>query len=100
MHKQTKVCDISKSVKDSVWERDGGHCIICGSSAAFPNAHYIARSHGGLGIEQNIVTLCAECHREYDQGQYHRQYGKIIQAYLHTLYPGLDESKLIYHKYD
>lgn len=98
--KYAKACDIPKSVKDAVWERDGHRCIICGSSEAMPNAHYIARSHGGLGIEQNIVTLCMNCHREYDQGRCHKQYGKIISAYLHTLYPGMYESKLVYHKYD
>lgn len=31
---------------------------MCGSSYAMPNAHYIARAQGGLGIEENIVTLC------------------------------------------
>ena len=100
MHKQTKACSIPKEVKAVVWERDEHRCIICGSPAAAPCAHYVPRSQGGLGIEQNIVTLCPTCHREYDQGKYRRQYGKIIQAYLHTIYPGLDESKLVYHKYD
>jgi 5-methylcytosine-specific restriction endonuclease McrA len=100
MHKQTKACSIPKSVKDAVWERDGHVCIVCGSPDASPCAHYIARSHGGLGIEQNIVTLCADCHREYDQGACRKQYGKIIQAYLHSLYPDLDERKLVYHKYN
>lgn len=99
MHKQTKACDISKAVKDVVWERDGHCCVVCGSSAAMPNAHYIARSHGGLGIPENIVTLCADCHRAYDQSTAHERYKTVIRRYLKSKYPEWDESKLVYHKY-
>ena len=63
--KRAKACDISKKVKDRVWERDGGRCIICGSPYAMPNSHYIRRSQGGLGIEENIVTMCLCCHNMY-----------------------------------
>ena len=24
---------------------------------------------GGLGIEQNVVTLCIQCHHDYDNGK-------------------------------
>ncbi len=51
MSKRSKACDISPKVKKKVWERDNHCCIICGSPYAMPNAHYIARSQGGLGIE-------------------------------------------------
>jgi 5-methylcytosine-specific restriction endonuclease McrA len=100
MHKQTKACSIPKHVKDAVWERDKHRCIICGSAAASPCAHYIARSHGGLGIEQNIVTLCADCHRAYDQSASRGWYREQIRAYLQAHYPNWNESKLVYHKYD
>ena len=33
-----------------------------------PNMHYISRAQGGLGIEENVVTGCQECHHEYDNG--------------------------------
>ena len=67
--KRARACDISQKVKAAVWERDGGCCVICGRrDTAAPNAHYIRRSRGGLGIAENIVTLCAECHRRQDNG--------------------------------
>jgi 5-methylcytosine-specific restriction endonuclease McrA len=100
MHKQTKACSIPPKVKAVVWERDEHKCIICDSHAAAPCAHYIARSQGGLGIEQNIVTLCADCHRAYDQSTSRGWYRERIRAYLQAHYPNWNESKLVYHKYD
>lgn len=74
--------------------------MICGRYA-YPEwacAHYIARSQGGLGIEQNIVTLCPECHREYDNGLKRAEYGKIIKEYLTGLYGPFRDSELKYRK--
>ena len=99
MSKRSKACDITKKVKDIVWERDEHKCIICGSYQAMPNAHYIARSHGGLGIPQNIVTLCLQCHFDYDNGKYHKEYKKLIQSHLRAIYGDeWNEEKLIYKK--
>lgn len=99
MHSQTKATSISKSVKCAVYERDGYRCIICGSPQGQPNAHYIARSQGGLGIEENIVTLCPICHREYDQSCKRKVYKDFIKSYLKNKYPEWDENKLIYKKW-
>lgn len=96
MHKATKACAIPKEVKRRVYERDDGLCIICGC-AGFPDAHVVSRAHLGLGIEQNIVTLCRPCHRLYD-GVKREEYGEIIRNYLKELYPEWDEKKLIYQK--
>lgn len=98
MHKRTKALDITKKVKDAVWERDGHCCILCGNPQAMPNAHYIARSHSGLGIEQNIVTLCAACHHQYDQTADRQIIKAEIELYLRSQYPGWDEKNLVYRK--
>ena len=98
--KLSKACDISKAVKNTVWERDGHKCVICGNPAAMPNAHYIARSHGGLGVERNVTTLCLKCHHAYDNTAERPIIKEQIKAYLQSKYPDWDESKLIYHKYD
>lgn len=106
--KRTKATSISKKVKEVVWERDKGRCVVCGNSCnVMPNAHYIARSHGGMGIEENIVTLCTEltpnkCHRKYDFGtKEEREYiGERIKKYLMSKYPDWNESKLYYRKWD
>ena len=99
MHKQTRACSIPKAVKDAVWERDNGCCIVCGSPNAAPCAHFIARSHGGLGVPENIVTLCPDCHRAYDQSPAREWYKAVIRRYLKSKYPDWDERKLVYRKY-
>ena len=56
--------------------------------------------NGGLGIEQNIVTLCPRCHYEEDFGQDTKLYEEEIKNYLKGIYGvNWDKSKLIYKKY-
>lgn len=98
--KRAKACDITKKVKDRVWERDGGRCIICGSPYAMPNSHYIRRSQGGLGIEENIVTMCQRCHFDYDQGGGRAAIAAYTEHYLRSKYPDWSPEKLIYKKGD
>ena len=97
--KRSKATDIPRKVKEKVWERDNGRCIICHSPYAMPNAHYIRRSQGGLGIEQNVVTLCLNCHNRFDNGDKRKEFGDIIREYLKTQYPGWDEKTLVYRKW-
>ena len=56
--------------------------------------------NGGLGIEENIVTLCRECHYKEDFGQDTKLYEQKIEDYLKSKY-GLNwnKEKLIYKKY-
>lgn len=96
--KRSRACDIPKKVKDIVWERDGHSCIICGSGQAMPNSHFIRRSQGGLGIEENIVTMCMRCHSMYDQYIDREAMEGFTEKYLRSKYPEWDKEKLIYKK--
>ena len=98
MKKQTRALSISKAVKQIVYARDGGCCVLCGSPYGQPNAHYIARSQGGLGVEKNVVTLCEWCHREYDQTYKRKSLRADLRVYLQSKYPDWDEKKLVYGK--
>ena len=100
MHKRTKAVAIPPAVREAVEKRDGYRCIFCGSGNARGEAHYVNRSQGGLGIEQNIVTVCRNCHREMDNGKNIEFFRDIAKAYLKSKYPGWDEKKLIYNKWD
>lgn len=95
---RARACDISSATKRAVQKRDGDRCIICGSYNAAPNAHFIARSQGGLGVEQNIVTLCGKCHYDFDQTEARPHMRIIIRSYLMSKHPGWNEKDLYYRK--
>ena len=97
MNKRTKALAISKAVREAVEERDGGLCIIC-HRVGDPCAHYIGRAHGGLGIEENIVTLCQGCHRLYDQSIHRGYLQEAIREYLRGKYENWDDVRLTYRK--
>ena len=99
--KMAKACDISSTVKERVWERDGHKCIFCNREVPVTcaNAHYIPRSLGGLGIEQNIVTACPLCHHEQDNGLNTKKYDEMARNYLESYYGDYwNIKKLIYKK--
>lgn len=121
--KRRQMTDIPREVKLTVWARDNGGCIYCQGkrkeyippyingkhkmpSAIYtpsPNAHFIPRSKGGLGVEQNIVTLCQLCHHDFDNGKdadRKKDIGTFIENYLKDYYgPEWDKEKLIYLKF-
>ena len=99
--RRSKACNISQKVKVRVWERDNGCCVICGNNYnVMPNAHFIPRSKGGLGIEENIFTACTrltqnDCHYKFDEygiGRYK------VEKYLKSIYPNWSEENLKYKK--
>lgn len=100
MQKRTKALAISKEVKLKVWNRDNKRCVICGNSNAIPACHYIARSQGGLGIEENIVTLCYKCHTAYDNGNKRKEIKEQLKRYLMHKYTNWNEEDLVYKKYN
>lgn len=98
--KRTKALEIPKEVKEIVFERDLESCIVCGNPVDpfFASAHYIPRSKGGLGIKENIVTLCFHCHRKYDQGIEHKAIETYVRNHLERHYPGFKDEDRIYRK--
>lgn len=105
--KRVDALAISQAVKAAVAERDSidGRpcCIWCGRPApaplAYSNAHYISRAQGGLGIEENILTLCPDCHRIYDQTPARKSMRPILRRYLQEHCHEWNENKLTFEKY-
>lgn len=106
MRKDTKAQNFTKAVKTAIAARDSVDgwpcCIRCGAPApdelAYSNAHYIPRSHGGLGILENGLTLCPVCHKRYDQTYHRPEDREFYREYLMSHHPGWDESKLYYRR--
>lgn len=108
MKPRTQALAIPPEVKRAVAERDsvGGWpcCIWCGRPAptgnptAYSCAHYIPRSQGGLGITENILTLCQDCHRLYDATEQRMKLRAYFTHYLRAHHEGWNEQNLIYKK--
>jgi 5-methylcytosine-specific restriction endonuclease McrA len=54
---------IAKDVQSFVWQRDGGHCVDCGSNENLEFDHIIPFSRGGSSTARNIQLLCETCNR-------------------------------------
>ena len=54
---------ITQTVKDKVWNRDGGKCVECGSNENLEFDHIIPHSKGGANTYRNIQLLCEPCNR-------------------------------------
>lgn len=97
MHKRTKAVSITPAIRRAVEERDNYCCIFCGRPGR-GEAHYIGRAQGGLGIEQNLLTVCRECHFQLDNGLATKLYRQKAEAYLRAHYEDFNIDALKYKK--
>jgi hypothetical protein len=62
--------DLNKSrwqtMRKQVRIRDGNRCRNCGATAKLSVHHIVKARHGGRDTLDNLVTLCASCHRRAD----------------------------------
>jgi 5-methylcytosine-specific restriction endonuclease McrA len=50
-------------------QRDGWHCQSCGRRENLQIHHKQFRAQFGGDCEQNLITLCADCHNSIHQGR-------------------------------
>ena len=106
MRKDTKARDFDRWTKEAISERDSIEgwpcCVYCGLAAPAPlawsNAHFIARSQGGLGVPENGLTLCPACHKRYDHTFARRKMREFFREYLSQHYENWSEDALTYKK--
>lgn len=58
----------TKTLRESVLERDGHECYICKKKTQLHIHHIIPRKDGGKHEAENLVTLCSGCHRTIEHG--------------------------------
>ena len=109
-HKQTKACEFSQKERKKIYERDFGQCLFCNMRYHMEGTswfelqidgimHYIPRSQGGLGIEQNGALGCKYHHHMLDHGSRREEMLGFFRQYLQNHYKDWNEKKLIYNKW-
>ena len=93
--------EISPEIRRKVYERDSWEetpcCIYCGKQRPEVH-HYVERSRGGMGIPENLVCLCYECHRRLHNGDTHIK--RYCRSYLESKYEDWNENDVIVRKGD
>jgi 5-methylcytosine-specific restriction endonuclease McrA len=56
--------DSYRKVRSDVLRRDGWRCQNCGTSQCLQVHHIRSRSALGDDAAENLITLCAACHRQ------------------------------------
>ena len=73
---------VSNSKRQKISDRDGGACLICGSSGSIEVDHMRALMNGGGNEESNLATLCHKCNssrkRKFDNS-IRRQREKMLK---------------------
>jgi len=57
-----------EQLRNQVLRRDGWRCQLCGAMSNLEVHHQELRSQSGDDSEQNLITLCAECHAALHRG--------------------------------
>lgn len=52
-----------KDLRQKVLQRDGWRCQSCGAMSSLEVHHKQPRSHSGADSEENLITLCDDCHK-------------------------------------
>lgn len=55
---------ITASIRQIVWERDGGRCVQCQNSFDLQYDHIIPLAWGGANTPENLQLLCASCNQK------------------------------------
>ncbi len=53
---------------DHIYRRDGWQCRHCKARSQLTPHHYIYRSAQGSDDENNLITLCVQCHNAHHDG--------------------------------
>jgi 5-methylcytosine-specific restriction endonuclease McrA len=62
--------DSYRKLRVEVLERDGWRCQSCGSSDCLQVHHIRSRGRLGDDTEENLITLCADCHSDIHRNRF------------------------------
>jgi hypothetical protein len=59
---------LDPAISQACYKRDGWKCRHCNDRNALHPHHFVYKSHGGTDTLDNLLTLCAQCHRAHHDG--------------------------------
>jgi len=96
--KRSLATKITIDVRMDVKVRDNGKCTICGTMENIQIHHFVPRSLGGMGITNNLISLCQFHHKQLHDGN-----GYILEhvkQYMKDLYPNVNNNERKYNKFN
>lgn len=72
---------IGSSKRERVKARDGNKCILCESTDNLEVHHVAAVAEGGSASDDNLVTLCRECHQKVHHNEESKSVLMSIKEY-------------------
>ncbi len=64
--------DAYARLRQAVLSRDGWRCQYCGRRSQLEVHHLHYRSQQGADAEENLISLCAVCHKEWHESSRHQ----------------------------
>ncbi len=112
MTKRTRKLQFDKKTREKIYYRDRGQCIFCNMGYHMKCKsgllleikdimHFIPKSSGGLGVEQNGALGCRYHHELLDNGKegLRKEMLKLFEKYLCSIYPDWSKDDLVYKKW-
>ena len=113
MSKKKKVnYNFTPEIRKKIFYRDGQQCVFCKINyhmecrsemllEIVDTMHFVNKSQGGLGIEENGVTGCRYHHGLLDNGHVglRDEMLEMMEEHLKNCYPDWDKAKLVYNKW-
>ena len=63
-----------ENLRQRILRRDGWRCQSCGAMSNLEVHHKQFRSHSGADVEENLITLCVDCHEEVHVPTQHSEF--------------------------
>ena len=78
--------NVSSSLRRKIIERDGGCCLVCGSTRLLEVDHRRALMNNGDNSPENLGTLCDDCHNKKTRLDYkiRKQRRKVLSKKVQT----------------
>ena len=65
--------ELYQRLRQEVLRRDAWRCQCCGTRSNVEVHHKKYRGQGGDDSEENLITLCVECHDSHHRGRRHAE---------------------------